>query len=129
MQASEERLQAAFSQQVQASEERLRTEQQASEKRLRIEQQASEKRIQEQIATSERAVRAHVDQQLTAFEKLNEVQHSALEAKIDGVSEEVKQAAESVTVLRTEVSRLEGYTERRVVEALRGMSGSTVGQG
>ena len=95
---------------------------------VRTERQASEKRLQGQISTSERAVRAHVDQQLTAFAKLNEVQHSAWEAKADGVSEEVKQAAESVTVLRTEVSRLEGYAERRGVEALRGTSGSTVGQ-
>ena len=131
--ASEKRLQAAFSQQLQASEERLQTafsqQLKASEARLRTEQQASEKRLQGQISTSERAVRAHVDQQSTAFAKLNEVQHSALEAKVEGVSEEVKQAAESVTVLRTEVSRLEGYAERRVVEALRGTSGSTVGQG
>ena len=96
---------------------------------VRTERQASEKRLQGQISTSERAVRAHVDQQLTAFEKLNEVQHSAWEAKVDGVSEEVKQAAESVTVLRTEVSRLEGHAERRAVEALRGTGGSTVGRG
>ena len=95
----------------------------------RTEQQASEKRLQGQISTSERAVRAHADQQLAACEKLNEVQRSALEARVDGVSEEVKQAGGSVTVLRTEMSRLEGHAERRVVEALRGTSRSTVGQG
>lgn len=98
---------------------------------------AAEERLKERVSFSERAIKAHVDQQLLASEKrnearhnalearldasekLNEAQHAALEAKLDAVGEDAKQAADGVAALSKDVSRLEGYTQRGIVEAFR----------
>lgn len=98
---------------------------------------AAEERLKERVSFSERAIKAHVDQQLLASEKrnearhnalearldasekLNEAQHAALEAKLDAVGEDAKQAADGVAALSKDVSRLEGYPQRGIVEALR----------
>lgn len=98
---------------------------------------AAEERLKERVSFSERAIKAHVDQQLLASEKRNEArhnalearldasekrneaQHAALEAKLDAVGEDAKQAADGVAALSKDVSRLEGYTQRGIVEAFR----------
>lgn len=62
---------------------------------------------------------------LDSSEKRNGVRHSALMAKLDAVGEDPKQAAKGVTALSKDVSRLEGYTQRGIVEALRKASDSS----
>lgn len=104
---------------------------------------AAEKRLKERISFSERAVMVHFDLRLNecekrneerhrtlevrldASEKRNDAQHGALEARLDAVGEDAKQAAKGVTALSKDVSRLEGYTQRGIVEALRKASDSS----
>ena len=119
--------------QVAAAEERLKERVSFSERAIKahVDQQllASEKRnearhnaLEARLDASEKRNEARhnaLEARLDASEKLNGAQHAALEAKLDAVGEDAKQAADGVAALSKDVSRLEGYTQRGIVEAFR----------